>query len=164
MKIPPLGDNAAKRIRLVGKARNALMGCTDEGGLEPLTTKGTRVLVIDDSNTIRRSAEMYLSQGGCSVMLAEDGFDALVKVIDYQPDIIFVDILMPRLDGYQTCALIKKHPKFSATPVIMLSSKDGLFDRVRGRLVGSDEYLTKPFTKVGLLKAVEDHVLQRASA
>ena len=129
-----------------------------------MATEGTRVLVIDDSNTIRRSAEMFLRQGGCSVMLAEDGFDALVKVIDYQPDIIFVDILMPRLDGYQTCALIKKHPKYSVTPVIMLSSKDGLFDRVRGRLVGSDQYITKPFTKEGLLKAVAAHVLQRASA
>ena len=107
---------------------------------------------------------MFLRQGGCSVMLAEDGFDALVKVIDYQPDIIFVDILMPRLDGYQTCALIKKHPRYSVTPVIMLSSKDGLFDRVRGRLVGSDQYITKPFTKEGLLKAVAAHVLQRASA
>ena len=129
-----------------------------------MATRGIRVLVIDDSNTIRRSAEMFLRQGGCEVILAEDGFDALVKVIDHQPDIIFVDIMMPRLDGYQTCALIKKHPKFSATPVVMLSSKDGLFDRVRGRLSGSDQYLTKPFTKEGLLKAVADHVLQRASA
>ena len=129
-----------------------------------MVTEGIRVLVIDDSNTIRRSAELFLRQGGCVVKLAEDGFDALAKVIDYQPDIIFVDILMPRLDGYQTCALIKKHPKYSATPVIMLSSKDGLFDRVRGRLVGSDQYLTKPFTKEGLLKAVAEHVLQRASA
>ena len=122
-----------------------------------MATLGTRVLVIDDSNTIRRSAEMFLRQGGCSVMLAEDGFDALVKVIDYQPDIIFVDILMPRLDGYQTCALIKKNARFSATPVIMLSSKDGLFDRARGRMVGSDEYLTKPFTKDSLLKTVGVH-------
>ncbi len=129
-----------------------------------MVTEGIRVLVIDDSNTIRRSAELFLRQGGCDVMLAEDGFDALAKVIDYQPRIIFVDILMPRLDGYQTCALIKKHPKYCATPVIMLSSKDGLFDRVRGRLVGSDQYLTKPFTKEGLLKAVSEHVLQRASA
>ena len=129
-----------------------------------MVTEGIRVLVIDDSNTIRRSAELFLRQGGCDVMLAEDGFDALAKVIDYQPRIIFVDILMPRLDGYQTCALIKKHPKYSGTPVIMLSSKDGLFDRVRGWLVGSDQYLTKPFTKEELLKAVTEHVLQRASA
>ncbi len=116
-----------------------------------------RVLVIDDSNTIRRSAEIFLKQGGHEVMLAEDGFDALAKVNDSQPDLIFCDILMPRLDGYQTCALIKKNPKFSATPVIMLSSKDGLFDRARGRMVGSDEYLTKPFTKDSLLKTVADH-------
>jgi len=129
-----------------------------------LATNGIRVLVIDDSNTIRRSAELFLRQGGCEVILAEDGFDALVKVVDQAPDIIFVDIMMPRLDGYQTCALIKKHPRYSATPVIMLSSKDGLFDRVRGRLAGSDQYLTKPFTKEALLKAVADHVLQRASA
>ena len=128
-----------------------------------MTTKGTRVLVIDDSNTIRRSAEMFLSQGGCSVMLAEDGFDALVKVIDYQPDIVFVDILMPRLDGYQTCSLIKKNARFSATPVIMLSSKDGLFDRARGRMVGSDEYLTKPFTKDSLLKTVGTHSMRQTS-
>ena len=132
--------------------------------MEQLATEGIRVLVIDDSNTIRRSAELYLRQGGCEVMLAEDGFDALAKVIDFQPGIIFIDILMPRLDGYQTCALIKKHPKYSGTPIVMLSSKDGLFDRVRGRLVGSDQYLTKPFTKEELLKAVTEHVLQRASA
>ena len=129
-----------------------------------MATNGIRVLVIDDSNTIRRSAELFLRQGGCEVILAEDGFDALVKVVDQAPDIIFVDIMMPRLDGYQTCSLIKKHPRYSATPVIMLSSKDGLFDRVRGRLAGSDQYLTKPFTKEALLKAVADHVLQRASA
>jgi len=117
-----------------------------------------RVLVIDDSNTIRRSAELYLRQAGCEVILAEDGFDALVKITDHQPQVIFVDIMMPRLDGYQTCALIKRHPKFASTPVIMLSSKDGLFDRARGRLAGSDLYITKPFTRDGLLKAVFDHV------
>jgi twitching motility two-component system response regulator PilG len=117
-----------------------------------------RVLVIDDSHTIRRSAELYLRQAGCEVILAEDGFDALVKITDHQPQIIFVDIMMPRLDGYQTCALIKRHPKFASTPVIMLSSKDGLFDRARGRLAGSDLYITKPFTRDGLLKAVFDHV------
>jgi len=123
-----------------------------------------RVLVIDDSNTIRRSAELYLRQAGCEVILAEDGFDALVKITDYQPEIVFVDIMMPRLDGYQTCALIKKHPKFCTTPVVMLSSKDGLFDRARGRLAGSDLYITKPFTREGLLKAVRDHVPARAGA
>lgn len=105
-------------------------------------------MVIDDSNTIRRSAEIFLVQAGCQVVLAEDGFDALAKIADHQPSVIFCDIMMPRLDGYQTCSLIKKNSKFKATPVIMLSSKDGLFDRARGRMVGSDQYLTKPFTKI----------------
>jgi twitching motility two-component system response regulator PilG len=122
-----------------------------------------RVLVIDDSNTIRRSAELYLRQAGYEVILAEDGFDALVKITDHQPHVIFVDIVMPRLDGYQTCALIKRHPKFASTPVIMLSSKDGLFDRARGRLAGSDLYITKPFTREGLLKAVVDQLSARAA-
>ncbi|HSV70605.1 MAG TPA: response regulator [Methylibium sp.] len=117
----------------------------------------TRVLVIDDSNTIRRSAEIFLKQGGYTVVLAEDGFDALAKVNDHQPDLIFCDILMPRLDGYQTCAIIKRNPKFAAVPVIMLSSKDGLFDKARGRMVGSEDYLTKPFTKDQLLQAVQQH-------
>ena len=111
-------------------------------------------MVVDDSNTIRRSAEIFLKQAGCVVILAEDGFDALAKINDHQPDLIFVDIMMPRLDGYQTCALIKKNPQLSATPVIMLSSKDGVFDRARGRMVGSDQYLTKPFTREGLIQAV----------
>ncbi|MEW5769284.1 MAG: response regulator [Pseudomonadota bacterium] len=119
--------------------------------------KGVKVMVIDDSNTIRRSAEIFLVQAGCEVILAEDGFDALAKIADHLPQMVFVDIMMPRLDGYQTCALIKKNPRFRDTPVIMLSSKDGLFDRARGRLVGSDEYLTKPFTKEGLLDAVRRH-------
>ena len=116
-----------------------------------------RVLVIDDSNTIRRSAEIFLKQGGCEVVLAEDGFDALSKVSDHLPDLIFCDILMPRLDGYQTCAIIKRNPKFASVPVIMLSSKDGLFDKARGRMVGSQDYLTKPFTKDQLLRAVQQH-------
>ena len=118
---------------------------------------GLKVMVIDDSNTIRRSAEIFLTQAGCHVLLAEDGFDALAKITDHLPDVIFVDIMMPRLDGYQTCALIKKNPRLSSTPVIMLSSRDGLFDRARGRMVGSDEYLTKPFTKDTLLSAVREH-------
>ena len=121
------------------------------------TLTGTKVMVIDDSNTIRRSAEIFLIQAGCEVVLAEDGFDALAKIADHQPQIIFVDIMMPRLDGYQTCALIKKNPSLRDTPVIMLSSKDGLFDRARGRLVGSDQYLTKPFSKDTLLEAVRRH-------
>lgn len=116
--------------------------------------RGVRVMVIDDSNTIRRSAEIFLVQAGCQVVLAEDGFDALAKVADHQPAIVFCDIMMPRLDGYQTCALIKKNPRFNSTPVVMLSSKDGLFDRARGRMVGSDQYLTKPFTKDSLLQTV----------
>ncbi|MDO9598841.1 MAG: twitching motility response regulator PilG [Azoarcus sp.] len=122
---------------------------------------GLKVMVIDDSNTIRRSAEIFLSQAGCQVLLAEDGFDALSKITDHHPDVIFVDIMMPRLDGYQTCALIKKNSRLSSTPVIMLSSKDGLFDRARGRMVGSDEYLTKPFTKDSLIKAVAAHAGDR---
>ena len=122
-----------------------------------MSTTGSpfKVLVIDDSNTIRRSAEIFLKQGGHEVMLAEDGFDALAKVNDYQPQLIFCDILMPRLDGYQTCAIIKRNPRFAHVPVIMLSSKDGLFDKARGRMVGSEDYLTKPFTKEQLLRAVE---------
>jgi twitching motility two-component system response regulator PilG len=112
-----------------------------------VSSGAVRVLVIDDSNTIRRSAEIFLKQGGYEVLLAEDGFDALAKVNDLRPHLIFCDILMPRLDGYQTCAIIKRNPRFAAVPVIMLSSKDGLFDKARGRMVGSEDYLTKPFTK-----------------
>jgi twitching motility two-component system response regulator PilG len=119
------------------------------------TASGFKVLVIDDSNTIRRSAEIFLKQGGHDVMLAEDGFDALSQVNDYGPNLIFCDILMPRLDGYQTCAIIKRNAHFSGTPIIMLSSKDGVFDKARGRMVGSEEYLTKPFTKDQLLQAVQ---------
>ena len=119
--------------------------------------KGLKVLVIDDSKTIRRTAETLLSKEGCEVYTAVDGFDALAKIADHQPDIVFVDIMMPRLDGYQTCALIKHNKVFRSIPVIMLSSKDGLFDRARGRMVGSDEYLTKPFTKDSLLKTVGAH-------
>ena len=124
--------------------------------MEKLSTKpsGLKILVIDDSNTIRRSAEIFLKQGGHEVVLAEDGFDALSKIADYQPDLIFCDILMPRLDGYQTCAIIKRNDKFAETPVVMLSSKDGVFDKARGRMVGSQEYLTKPFTKDQLLQTV----------
>ena len=121
---------------------------------------GIKVMVTDDSNTIRKTAEIFLLQAGAQVVLAEDGFDALAKINDHLPHVVFCDILMPRLDGYQTCALIKKNPKFAATPVIMLSSKDGLFDRARGRMVGSDEYLTKPFTKDSLLKTVAAHAAQ----
>lgn len=111
-------------------------------------------MLIDDSNTIRRSGEIFLSQAGCQVLLAEDGFDGLSRVIEQKPDVIFVDVMMPRLDGFQTCALIKSHPEYMATPIVMLTSRDSLFDRARGRLVGSDQYLIKPFSKQKLIEAV----------
>ena len=119
---------------------------------------GTKVMVIDDSKTIRRTAETLLKKAGCEVVTATDGFEALSKITDNQPDIIFIDIMMPRLDGYQTCALIKRNQNYKTTPVILLTSKDGLFDRARGRIVGSDQYLTKPFTKEELLGAIKEFV------
>ena len=119
--------------------------------------EGLKVMVIDDSKTIRRTAETLLAKAGCDVITAVDGFDALAKIADSNPDLIFVDIMMPRLDGYQTCSLIKNNADFAAKPVIMLSSKDGLFDKARGRIVGSDEYLTKPFSKEELFDAIERH-------
>jgi twitching motility two-component system response regulator PilG len=122
--------------------------------------RGLKVLVVDDSKTIRRTAETLLAKEGCTVYTAVDGFDALAKIADYRPDVIFVDIMMPRLDGYQTCSLIKHNRSFRETPVIMLSSKDGLFDRARGRIVGSEHYLTKPFTKDELLGAIARHVVR----
>ncbi|TXD96396.1 response regulator [Psychrobacter frigidicola] len=118
---------------------------------------GLKVMVIDDSKTIRRTAETLLQKAGCEVVTAIDGFDALSKIVDNNPDIIFVDIMMPRLDGYQTCALIKNNPDYASKPVIMLSSKDGLFDKARGRIVGSDEYLTKPFSKDELFDAIKKY-------
>ncbi|MBX9632412.1 MAG: response regulator [Burkholderiales bacterium] len=118
---------------------------------------GLKVVVVDDSNTIRRSAEVFLKQAGCVVALAEDGFSAMSVIVDQKPDIVFVDVMMPRLDGYQACALIKRNEAFRATPVIMLTSKDGVFDRARGRLAGCDDYLTKPFTRESLLGAVASH-------
>jgi twitching motility two-component system response regulator PilG len=122
---------------------------------------GIKVVLIDDSNTIRRSGEIFLTQAGCKVVLAEDGFDGLSKVVDNKPDIIFVDVMMPRLDGYQTCALIKSHNEFKNTPVVMLTSKDSLFDRARGKLVGADQYLTKPFSKKSLIEAVTMHTVKQ---
>jgi twitching motility two-component system response regulator PilG len=119
---------------------------------------GLKILVVDDSKTIRRTAETLLSKEGCQVFTAIDGFDALSKIADHQPDLIFVDIMMPRLDGYETCSLIKHNKIFKDTPVIMLSSKDGLFDRARGRIVGSEQYLTKPFTKDELLGAISNQI------
>jgi twitching motility two-component system response regulator PilG len=138
---------------LIESKRNASVSDADNAEVRA----AKKVLVIDDSNTIRRSAEIFLKQGGYEVVLAEDGFDALSKVNDHDPDVIFCDILMPRLDGYQTCAIIKRNPRFTNTPVIMLSSKDGLFDKARGRMVGSQDYLTKPFTKDQLLQAVAQY-------
>ncbi|MAZ65602.1 MAG: pilus assembly protein PilG [Kangiellaceae bacterium] len=119
---------------------------------------GLKAMVIDDSKTIRRTAETLLKKVGCEVITATDGFDALAKIADNRPDIIFVDIMMPRLDGYQTCALIKHNQTFKDTPVIMLSSKDGLFDKAKGRIVGSDKYLTKPFSKDELLGAIQEYL------
>ncbi len=123
------------------------------------TQAGPEILVIDDSSTIRRSAEIFLSQAGYSVLLAEDGFEALGKILEYRPSLIFCDILMPRLDGFQTCSLIRRSPDCGHTPVILLSSRDGLFDRARGMLAGATAYLTKPFTKDSLLQAVREHAL-----
>ncbi len=123
---------------------------------------GLKVMVIDDSKTIRRTAESLLKKAGCEVLTATDGFEALSRIVDDEPDVIFVDIMMPRLDGYQTCALIKNNARFSATPVIMLSSKDGLFDKARGRIVGSEQYLTKPFTRDEVLGAVRKHAPKAA--
>lgn len=120
-----------------------------------------QVLVVDDSNTIRRSAEIFLKQGGYEVLLAEDGFDALSKINDFKPDMVFCDILMPKLDGYQTCAIVKRNDAFASTPVVMLSSKDGVFDKARGRMVGCEDYLTKPFTKDQLLETVGRFVAER---
>ena len=117
--------------------------------------QGVKVAVIDDSKTIRRTAEMILKKAGCEVMSAEDGFSALSMIVEFQPQVIFIDILMPRLDGYQTCSLLKQNDRFSDIPIIMLSSKDGLFDRAKARIAGSDEYLTKPFTKDEILEAIQ---------
>ena len=124
----------------------------------PRSLSGLKILVVDDSKTIRRTAETLLTKEGCQVFTAIDGFDALSKIADHQPDLIFVDIMMPRLDGYETCSLIKHNKTFKETPVIMLSSKDGLFDRARGRIVGSEQYLTKPFTKDELLGAISNQI------
>ena len=119
--------------------------------------KDIKVMIIDDSNMIRRSAEIFLKSSGCEVILAEDGFEAMSKIVDNQPNIIFIDIVMPRLDGYQACMLIKKNPTYQSIPVIMLSSRDGLFDKAKGKIAGSDNYLTKPFTAEGLLSIIRKY-------
>jgi twitching motility two-component system response regulator PilG len=144
-----------------GKARKSMEVQTETE--RPARLAGLKVLVVDDSKTIRRTAETLLAREGCEVFTAVDGFDALSKVADHRPDIIFVDIMMPRLDGYQACSLIKRSKAFRSIPVIMLSSKDGLFDRARGRIVGSEHYLTKPFTRDELLSAIEQHVASPAA-
>ena len=131
-------------------------------GDDSMDLTGVKVLIIDDSKTIRRTAETLLSKAGCAVITAADGFEALGKVVDDRPDLIFVDIMMPRLDGYQTCALIKNNSALRHTPIIMLSSKDGLFDRAKGRMVGAEQYLTKPFSKDELLGAIRRHALRAA--
>lgn len=119
--------------------------------------KVIKVMVIDDSKTIRRTAETLLQKEGYQVISATDGFEALSMIADNKPDLIFLDVMMPRLDGYHTCALLKQHQVYRHTPVVMLSSKDGLFDRARGRVVGSDNYITKPFTRDELLKVIEQY-------
>jgi len=139
-------------------SQEQLNSTADDPGVTA-TTKKLRVLVVDDSATIRRSAETMLANEGCEVITAENGFEALSKITRHHPDMIFVDIMMPRLDGYQTCAIIKNNAEFRETPVVMLTSKDGLFDMARGRVVGSDQYLTKPFTRDELLGAVKQHTM-----
>jgi twitching motility two-component system response regulator PilG len=143
--------DARRAVRVMGRG-NSVANNASRG------LNGLKILVVDDSKTIRRTAETLLSKEGCQVFTAIDGFDALSKIADHQPDLIFVDIMMPRLDGYQTCSLIKHNKVFRNTPVIMLSSKDGLFDRARGRIVGSEQYLTKPFTKDELLGAISNQI------
>ncbi len=133
-----------------------------EDQIKDVSLAGLKVMVIDDSKTIRRTAETLLKKEGCEVVTANDGFEALAKISDTQPDLIFVDIMMPRLDGYQTCSVIKSNKMFKATPVIMLSSKDGLFDKARGRIVGSEQYLTKPFTREELLTAIRRFVTPKS--
>lgn len=147
-------------INEAGRDAQATQGKIVVSSVQHDSLAGLKVLVIDDSKTIRRTAETLLSKEGCEVFTAVDGFDALSKIADHQPDIVFVDIMMPRLDGYQTCSLIKNNKVFRDTPVIMLSSKDGLFDRARGRIVGSEQYLTKPFTKDELLGAIHSHIVR----
>ncbi len=137
------------------------MSETEQNGVSGGDLQGLKVMVIDDSKTIRRTAENLLKKQGCEVITATDGFEALAKIAEHKPDIIFVDIMMPRLDGYQTCALIKHNKSFRDTPVIMLSSKDSIFDKARGRIVGSEQYLTKPFTKDDLISAIREHAPER---
>lgn len=130
---------------------------------DDMPLSGIKAVLIDDSNTIRRSGEIFLTQAGCQVVLAEDGFDGLSKIVDHRPDVIFIDIMMPRLDGYQTCAIIKNSREFGSIPVIMLTSKDSLFDRAQGKMTGSNLFLIKPFTKKSMVDAVIQHTRVRGS-
>ncbi len=132
--------------------------------MSDINFKNIKVVVIDDSKTIRRTAETLLKKAGCQVITATDGFESLSKVMEAKPDIIFVDIMMPRLDGYQTCALIKNNPGFKKIPIVMLSSKDGLFERARGRIVGAEYYMTKPFTREELLNTIKTYVVETKTA
>jgi twitching motility two-component system response regulator PilG len=158
LKVSPEAARGRRRRRARARRRT---GWTDRGGIgmsedgSGAGGNGVKVMVIDDSKTIRRTAETLLKKEGFEVITATDGFDALSKIADSKPSIIFVDIMMPRLDGYQTCALIKNNQEFKSTPVVMLSSKDGLFDKAKGRIVGSDQYLTKPFSRDELLGAIK---------
>ncbi len=117
-----------------------------------------KVLIVDDSETIRRTAEALLNKEGYTVNVAEDGFQAFSAIVDYNPDIIFLDVMMPRLDGYQVCSVIKNNPEFEHIPVIMLSSKDNVFDKARGRISGSEFFMSKPFSKEGLVNAIKAHL------
>jgi twitching motility two-component system response regulator PilG len=152
------GCNQRANIFIIAATLKKILMWMVEGSYMDDNFDNLKVMVIDDSKTIRRTAETLLKKVGCEVITATDGFDALAKIADTHPNIIFVDIMMPRLDGYQTCALIKNNSKFKDTPVIMLSSKDGLFDKAKGRIVGSDQYLTKPFSKDELLGAIRNFV------
>lgn len=120
--------------------------------------KNTKVMVIDDSSTIRRSAELFLSNAGYTVITVEDGFDGLVRIMDEMPDLIFIDVLMPKLDGLQTCQIIKRNSLFKDVPVIFLSSKDSEIDKAKGLLMGANDYLTKPFTKESIIEIVKKYI------
>lgn len=141
----------------MGMQKSEMISSSESVAAGSKSLSSLKVMIIDDSKTIRKSAETLLNKEGCEVLTAEDGFDALAKIAEHKPDLIFVDIMMPRLDGYQTCTLIKNNRQFRDTPVIMLTSKDSIFDKARGRIVGSEEYLTKPFTRDDLLQAVNRH-------
>jgi len=124
----------------------------------PKSCKDLTVMIVDDSKTILKTAEILLNEQGCRVLTASDGFESLSIIAQEEPDMIFLDVMMPRLDGYQTCALIKSNAEYQSIPVIMLSSKDSIFDMARGRLAGSESYITKPFTRNDLLGVIEQYL------